>query len=66
MKKIYFAADHNPTTNGYGMIALDNDDDRPHPGIAPVGPQDFDSEQAALNAFRRALGNAISSARADK
>lgn len=51
----FFAAekDPNPGKSGYGMIvSIDR-------GIRPIGPQNFPSEEAAMTAFLKALGEAI-------
>jgi hypothetical protein len=53
MIKVEFFADRNPQTNGYGMIAVVNG------AIQPVGPQNFTSEQHAISALVRAVGDAI-------
>jgi hypothetical protein len=53
MTKIEFAADKHPDQPGYGMIAVVKG------GIRAVGPQNFASEDQAIAAFLRAVGEAV-------
>ena len=58
MTKIELAVDENPTgdlAGRYGIVAIVNG------GVRPVGSQGFPSEDAAVQALCRALGQIVKS-----